>query len=126
MRRVFTSKIKRFTMLLLLCSTVFISFYCEERPEPRNLIRGTVTDSITGAPIDSAQITVGDTLGDTVSPVKIFYSNQQGKYEAYPYTSGVVQVFCRKETYSTKMINLDLTTNRDVYENVDFELVKGT
>lgn len=115
-----TSKIKRFAVLLLLCSTVFIGFYCSTGPEPISIIKGTVTNSITGAAVDSAQIVVGDTITST----KIFYSDQQGKYEAYPDTVGTVQVFCRKETYQTKMITVDLAVNQFVYENVNFELVK--
>lgn len=116
----FRCVVKRLILLLLIISVVFTSNYCNSKREPRNLIRGTVTDSATGTPIDSAQIVIID----TISLSRVFYADHLGNYQANPDTTGIVQVFCRKEEYITKMTTVDLTTNKDIYGNINFELIK--
>lgn len=95
-----------------------VCLHCRHKPEPRNLIIGTVTDSLTGAPIDSAQLVIGDTL----TSAKIYYTDARGRYVAHPFTSGIVEVYCRKAAYETRLRTVDLSTNLDVYRDVDFEL----
>lgn len=112
------SRLLGLILILYFLLSIFIS--CSHKPEPRNLIVGIITDSLTGVPIDSAQIVIAD----TISLTRVFYSDKQGRYQAYPDTSGVVQVFCMKSTYKTKITTVDLTTNEDVYESINFELVK--
>jgi len=114
------SNTNRIGLLLLIFLVALACNSCRTGPEPLYLIRGTVTDSVTGAPIDSAQVTVGD----TISPVVVFHSNQHGEYAAYPDTFGVVHLYCRKEAYLTRMIDVELVGGKFVYKDVDFELVK--
>lgn len=116
-----TNNVNRLGLLLLLSALVFAAVGCSTGPEPVYVIKGTITDSVTGAPIDSAQIIVGDTTTST----KIFYSGPQGHYKAYPDTVGRVQVFCRKATYQTKVITVELAVSRFLYEGRDFELVRS-
>ena len=107
------------SILVPFCFVTAICLSCRSGPEPRTLVRGTATDSITAEPIDSAQIVIGDTI---LQP-RVVYSNSQGKYAVYPDTFGVLPIYCRKDNYSSKVISIDLTTGQDVYDNVDFELV---
>jgi hypothetical protein len=109
---------KRFVLAGVIAVGFTVCLHCGHSREPRNLITGTVTDSLTGAPIDSAQVVIGDTL----ISMKVFYTNPQGYYTAFLDTFGVVQIFCRKDTYRTKQRTMDLSSNLDVYRDVDFEL----
>lgn len=107
-----------FALAALVAVGFAVCLQCRGKPEPRNLIIGTVTDSLTGAPIDSAQVVIGDTLTSS----RIYYSDAQGRYAAYPFTSGIVEVYCRKASYHTRQRTVDLSPNQDIYRNVDFIL----
>jgi hypothetical protein len=77
---------------------------------------GKAIDSITDLPIDSAWISIDDTI-----PPYLFYSDSGGIYCA---TKGFgiqsVKAYCGKNGYRTKDTSLYLDKN---LENIDFRLV---
>jgi len=93
---------------------------CRGAPMPIYEVFGTVTDSITAEAIDSAQIV----LGDTLNSVEIFYTNSAGNYTAHPHNDGIIEIFCRKTGYSTKVISLELKLRQYKYKDINFELTQ--
>ncbi len=102
----------------------FILLNCNDttshEPFPLDRISGKVIDSITGLAIDSAEVIFGDTLSSTINT----YSNSEGLYFIYPGTTGVVNIYCRKENYVTKMKSLDLPYDNLIITDFNFELTK--
>lgn len=106
--------------LLLLAVVAWCTFLlgasCEDKTiyEHTWQISGTVTDTLTGQPLDSARIT----WGDTVSDVHVL-TNTDGTYE-FGVPMNRPTLFARKEGYLTKSVELRLT--REYTSGMDFEL----
>lgn len=77
-------------------------------------ISGTVVDSITGLAVDSARISLQDTLTDYS-----IFTDSTGFYKA-PALSGTMTVFARKSNYATQWRTLQIRADTT---GVDFELV---
>ncbi len=80
-------------------------------------ISGTVTDSISGLPIDGAVVTWPDSLGIPPDP---WLTDSAGEY-SFPLYGTYTTVFVQKEGYYTKWKELSNVTS-DV-KNCDFQLV---
>ena len=83
-------------------------------------VSGTVSDSITGLPIDSAKITPNDTFYDTSDVVEPWWTDSAGLY-AIPTERSTITIFVRKEGYYTKFQCLENV--RSDTSGVDFQLV---
>ena len=98
----------------------FLLQACSVGPTDKNLkfgwVVGTVTDSLSSVPIDSAIIALADTLiaGDTT------YTDTTGYYRAFAGSQGLYRsVFCRKTGYQSQKKIVDLTKETT---RVDFKL----
>ena len=79
---------------------------------PAHSVSGTVIDSITSAPIDSALIAVGD------SNAIITFTDSTGYYQLATF-AGSFNLYVLKPGYKTKSRDIDLRSNMT---GIDFEL----
>jgi len=78
---------------------------CQGDPMPMCYINGTVTDSISGEAIDSAQIIAND----TINSLDIFYTDSLGNYKSsFTYDDNIIEVYCMKDGYYTKKTTIRL------------------
>jgi len=117
-------RIKQFYFLLFLIISSFYLLSCSDTithgPDPSSTFSGIVVDSITGLPVDSAQIIYGDTLSSTLYT----YTNTDGEYIISIGKVGIVDVYCRKESYLTEMKPLDIPNTNSIISDFDFKLIK--
>ncbi len=78
-------------------------------------VKGTVTDSITGAPLDSAEVFYSDSY--------FVYADSLGEYQISDLGNPPPQVGCRRDGYITKTISLDIVTGKRLYDSTNFQLV---
>ena len=100
--------------------TIIILVGCDRATkyeDPIYTITGTVTDSTTGEPIDSAQVYYLD------SSYYHAVTDSLGQYEYGHLFSMPSPLTCAKEGYLTKEIVIERLDNVVRYENVDFQLV---
>jgi len=110
------TKTLRITVLMLMV-TAAISMNCDLRKsDPITSIRGRVTDSVTGEPVDSAIINLMDT---TTVPV---FSDSLGEYYALRMGLGLNLVFCRKEGYQSQSRVVSSSEDHATVTGVDFRL----
>ena len=107
--------IKLTLLLLLVCVLFFGSCGMED---PAITISGTVTDSMSGLPIDSAIIHDSDTISSAA-----FYSDSLGKYTLGGMGYRNFRVFCRKTGYQTKVRTVRSSKDHLTFRGVDFRLV---
>jgi hypothetical protein len=85
--------------------------------EPLYRFTGTITDSTTGMPVDSAIVYYSpDAAGSYSDSSGHFYFDWHGSFPS-PLT-------CAKEGYSMKQITIELNPNQYVYDSVNFQLVQ--
>jgi hypothetical protein len=80
------------------------------------LVKGVVTDSVTGVPLAGAKITVSDTLGYTPT-----VSDSVGKYEFADW-GGHFLIYCQREGYATKSRVVQAQKRSSTVSGVNFEL----
>lgn len=86
--------------------------------DPVTSIRGVVTDSVTGEPIDSAVLQIGDTLSQYR-----FYSDTLGSYGIFAGLGyGTYHVFCRKEGYHMETRVVRSWKDNTMITGIDFRL----
>lgn len=81
-------------------------------------ISGIVTDSTTGLAIDSALISLEDTLSPSIKT----YTDSSGAYALDPFGQGTFVVYCRKDSYRTRWTTIRSSSANDVFDSVDFQL----
>jgi hypothetical protein len=103
----------------LLAIAVVVSLSCGliDQGDPATSIRGVVTDSVTGEPIDSALLQIADTLNTL--PV---YSDSLGRYTIAHMGYGTYRVFCRKEGYHMETRVVRSWKDNTMITGVNFQL----
>lgn len=104
----------------LMAITVIVLLGCGigDQSDPVTTIRGIVTDSVTGEPIDSAVIQIGDTLRSLE-----FYTDSSGTYGVFAGIGyGTYRLTCRKDGYDTKQQVVRSYKGHTVITSADFRL----
>lgn len=115
------SSVVYFTLVLTISASIVLSGCSKVSTDSAccGYIAGTVTDSLTGSPIDSAWVDV-----DTILPPNA-YSNNDGKYViSAPSIPAEMFLFCGKIGYETKKSPSIITNPRDTVI-VNFQLKAG-
>lgn len=108
------------SVIPLLAITIVISLGCGfgSQGDPATSIRGVVTDSVTGEPIDSALLQIGDTLSQYR-----FYSDTLGRYGIFAGLGyGTYHVFCHKEGYHMETRVVRSWKDNTMITGVNFQL----
>ena len=116
------SKVKLPTVLLMCLTIISLSIWalsCDDAGtdgDTAGTYSGTVTDSVTGLPIDSAMISLRDTSGVSV------YTDSTGAFESVALGDNV-RIFARKDGYETRYKDVTLGENS---QGLVFELPATT
>lgn len=103
----------------LLAITVVVSLSCGfgNHVDVVTTIRGVVTDSVTGEPIDSAIIQMRDTAS-----ANQHYTDSLGEYAYITFGYGQHRLFCRKEGYQSQSRIVTSSKGHAVVSGVNFQL----
>lgn len=105
--------------LVVAASMIFTTVSCHKSqpPEPGLFrISGTITDSLTGSPVDSVRI-----VNETTGSDEEYYSNESGFYQVVAREGSKPLVRAFKNGYRTK--RRELPSIRMNVTSIDFELV---
>lgn len=110
---------KRLLLVVLVGAMTYVSCRdADEIADGNMIITGTVTDSVTGMPIDSALVD----LDDTSHAVVAVYTDMLGEYQIDLLASASHVVYCRKNGYRTKWIVVPKPAGVPFVKDVDFQL----
>ena len=107
-------------VMLLICISAILTAACEDDnviAERSFTFSGAVTDSITGAVIESARVTISDTTGSFD-----FRTDRTGLYQGVAFASSrPITIFVQKEGYLTQSREITLSHN---LTGVDFRMAQ--
>lgn len=101
-------------VIACLAVAVTLTNSCDGPGERGGSFAGIVVDSATALPIDSAGISMRDTIGEAITYTDSTGHFQQGSFGV------IVRIFAQKEGYLTKWKQINLTESP---RNIRFELV---
>ncbi len=84
-------------------------------------VEGTVIDSLSGEPIDSARITIFDTL-TLADPI---LSDSLGHWDIWYEGAATITFYCQKDGYHTKSAVVSSTRENESFSGVDFLLLSS-
>lgn len=114
------NRVMKFTLILLPWAVFYLA--CEDHitDGPLTRISGIVIDATSGLPVDSASISLNDTLQTTEQ----IHTDSIGRYHVYMGGFGTIRVFCRKEGYMTEQAVVQSTLDNLTIKDVNFVLKK--
>ena len=116
-------RIYRMTVMVLAAICLILSGGCRLQTTdtgPTTTFLGTVVDSATMIPIDSARVV----LSDTLEGYEAAFSDSTGRFELVGRGVGRFDVFCQKQGYNTKSVTLFSNFLRNRFDDMRFALAK--